>query len=190
MISGGAANGTVLKLVNNCAPNLTDCTWTYAPPIPPPATPPPIVSADTDDEQVGPGFRMQTSVKLVKATGLLDGVTHTWSTNDFLGFTGGVQVWLLDSNGVLIQETDLRTFGVDGRDVPFTQNNRLDNWSQSFDPASVAGVVTLQIVHGHFPVDRFELDIAKLGAAATAVKTRVCSIDSSLPICKSSSTGG
>jgi hypothetical protein len=26
---GGAANGTVLKLVNNCPANNTDCTWTY-----------------------------------------------------------------------------------------------------------------------------------------------------------------
>jgi hypothetical protein len=26
---GGAADGTVLKLVNNCTPNLTDCTWSY-----------------------------------------------------------------------------------------------------------------------------------------------------------------
>src|SRR5271165_4169448 len=26
---GGAANGTVLKLVSNCTPNNPDCTWTY-----------------------------------------------------------------------------------------------------------------------------------------------------------------
>jgi hypothetical protein len=26
---GGAAHGTVLKLVNNCTPTNTDCTWTY-----------------------------------------------------------------------------------------------------------------------------------------------------------------
>jgi len=26
---GGAANGTVLKLVNNCTANISDCTWTY-----------------------------------------------------------------------------------------------------------------------------------------------------------------
>ena len=26
---GGAAYGTVLKLVNNCNPSITDCTWTY-----------------------------------------------------------------------------------------------------------------------------------------------------------------
>jgi hypothetical protein len=143
-----------------------------------------LLSVDTSNEEVGWGFRMQTSVKLVKQSGLLDAVTHTWSTNDFLGFTGGVTIWLKDANGIIIDQTDLQTFGVDGRDVPFTQSSRLDHWSQNFDVAKAARVVDLQVVHSHSPQSRLIADMDIIGKAGAAAKKQACSLYPGLFICK------
>ncbi len=143
----------------------------------------PIVSADQEDT-VGWGFHMQTSIKYVKATGLLDAVTHTWATNDFVGFHGVVFAWLLDGNGLIVGETDSHTFGVDGRDVPFTQNNRLDHWTYHFDPAvPVSQTVRIQIVQMHSSGDISSL-LHKVGEVLGTAKDEACRLIPVLPLCK------
>ena len=92
---------------------------------------------------VGRGFHMQTNVTVAKDSGIISAVTHTWDARAFAGFTGNVQVWLLDSNGTIIAVTQPHTFSVSGNYTG--QSDRLDSWSEQLDPSVVSQAASVRI---------------------------------------------
>lgn len=136
-------------------------------------------------DQVGSGFFMQSNVNVVKQNGLINVVTHTWDTNAYAGFTGGVQVWLIDKNGVILAITQMHTFSVGGRYVFFNQGSRWDQWSEQVDPKIASQTAAVQIVQLLSPVNRPVTDPHFVGSAAKTVKNVLCTAYPTLAICKS-----
>lgn len=97
-------------------------------------------------QQVGQGLFMQTNVRVVKHSGLISATTHTWDTNAFWSFIGGVQVWLLDRNGKIIATTQPRTFAVTSPNKNAARSDRTDRWSARVDPSIAAQATQVQIV--------------------------------------------
>jgi hypothetical protein len=112
---------------------------------------------------VGPGFRMESDVNL-GPTGQIDVVTHTWTTNWGLGFTGGVYVLLRDINGTVIGATHLHTFGVDAKSIFWGRSSRYDYWTESVDPRVAEATVSIQIIQQHTPQNRLGEILAQVEA--------------------------
>lgn len=97
-------------------------------------------------QQVGQNFYMRTQVRVVKHSGQINATTHTWDENAFWGFTGGVQIWLLDKNGSIIATTTPRTFAVTSPDRNVARSDRTDRWLAWVDPGIAARTTQVQVV--------------------------------------------
>jgi hypothetical protein len=97
----------------------------------------PII-ASQDDGFPGSGGFMHTDVTLY-ASGLLNGVTHTWEVTDLRGFRGSVAVALLNQAREFLWVSGTHSFGVDGRWIGTSE--RYDNWSDNA-PAAVLPLVS------------------------------------------------
>ncbi len=60
-----------------------------------------------DGERNPTDFHMVTQVSLVTETGLLSANTRTWSNANWVGFIGGVQVYILDGNNRVVAITQV-----------------------------------------------------------------------------------
>jgi hypothetical protein len=122
----------------------------------------PYLEADAYKEMpdgiVGVGHHMYTHAMLMP-DGTLVANTNTYCTNDQFGFTGGVQVLLTDSNGIMVGTTGIHSFGVDGRWIWWNPHNRVDQWTEYFPADVTQSAQGLNIVHMRTPRNRL-LEIA------------------------------
>lgn len=149
---------------------------------------------------VGSGFHMQTNVTVAKDSGVVSAVTHTWDTRAFAGFTGGVEVWLLDQNGSIIATTQSHTFSVDGNFIG-GQSDRLDNWSEQLDPSIASQATSVRIFQyatqvtqpptgnngeqsGNLPSQPANNVPQTVGNTLQTVRSTLCAIYPALNICK------
>jgi hypothetical protein len=82
----------------------------------------------TNATDLGNGHHMQTFVHVESEGVVANCETHTWCTNLFVGFTGGVFLIGYRNDGQITGHSDLQKYGVDGTMIPFTQSNRTDVW--------------------------------------------------------------
>lgn len=135
-------------------------------------------------ERVGFGLFMQTNVNVVKSNGLITATTHTWDLNAFLGFTGGVQIWLINKNGALIATTQVHTFSVDGRYVSPTQSDRTDRWSEQVDPQIASQATTVRIVQFVTQLNQSIPNQRGVGNSVNAIKNVLCAVDLTSATCQ------
>jgi hypothetical protein len=133
----------------------------------------------TQEDLVGPGFHMNTNVNLAPS-GQLDAVTHTWTTNWGLGFTGGVYVLLRNADGSIIGVTQLHTYGVDAKSIFWGTSSRQDYFTEYFDPRVAQATTTVQIIQQQTPKDRLPAILAQVQqiydqAHATCQHLQLCS---------------
>jgi hypothetical protein len=101
---------------------------------------------------------MRTQVQ-VTGSGAVLAHTRTWTRQPFIGFTGGVDVFALDANDIILDHTGVHQFGVDGFRIPFKHSDRTVTWFDQLDQDILPQVAKLDIFHFHAPRDRFN-DIA------------------------------
>jgi hypothetical protein len=88
------------------------------------------------------GQWMQTAAQLSQ-NGLLTATTHTWTTNSFYGFTGGVAVLACDGADNVLAVTPLHTFGVDGTWIITGNSSRTDLWSEQMNGINDAAYIRI-----------------------------------------------
>jgi hypothetical protein len=92
--------------------------------------------------------------------GRIDGVTRTWTDVKFAGFTGGVEVALLDKDQNLLHVTQLQKYGVNGRAIPGS-SDRTERWSEDLPSGVVDKVASYAIRQRHTPTDRLADNLKK-----------------------------
>lgn len=115
-------------------------------PLGDPLPPVRVISAQVDSF-LGAGHYMTTGVTLSK--GKLSGITRTRTVTWFGGFTGGVQVVLVDGNGIVIGASQLRSYGVDGTAIGVS--DRTEKWEENVDLGLANQTRSLAVVHGWTP---------------------------------------
>ncbi len=115
-------------------------------PLGDPLPPVRVVSAQVDSF-LGSGHYMNTGVTLSK--GKLSAITRTRTVTWFGGFTGGVQVVMVDDNGIAIDASQLRSYGVDGTAIGVS--DRTEKWEENVDPGVAGRARSLAVVHGWTP---------------------------------------
>jgi hypothetical protein len=123
------------------------------------------IEAETEETEVPsdmPRRYMWSHVTLSQEEARIDGTTRTWTRQPWIGFTGGVTVFLVNAANQVIATTDLQQFGVDGFRVPFKRSDRYDTWSQSVPAPIAQQTVRLAILHHHAPrKDRWRQQLAE-----------------------------
>jgi hypothetical protein len=121
-----------------------------------------LIEASRQDEVHSdmPRRYMSSTVRLSQEAGRLDGDTRTWTTQPWIGFTGGVYALLISGNEEIVHCTDVVSFGVDGFRIPFKRSDRTDHWVQAVPADAALKTVRLEIVHAHTPRNRV-LDIIR-----------------------------
>ena len=114
---------------------------------------------DTGDETLKENgdytaFHMQTVAIFATTTGQLSGTTHTESQYDLRGFTGGVQVFLVDANSNVIYMSQVYQYGVNGRWFPGGPHARDDQWHEQIDPSMSSKAAALHVVQFEDPDNR------------------------------------
>jgi hypothetical protein len=103
---------------------------------------------------------IQTQATL-DTSGNLNAVTHTWTDNQVMGFTGGVYILFADQNDIVVGGTDIRQFGVDAVLNPFAPHSRVDRWSEAVSSDVVNKTAKLEIVQEYTPRPRINADDVK-----------------------------
>ncbi|QUG87083.1 hypothetical protein [Bacillus nitratireducens] len=111
------------------------------------------------DSFLGAGHYMTTDETL-SADGVINAFTRTRSVTWFGGFTGGVQVLMVDDNGVVIGTTSQRRYGVDGTKIG--RSDRTEQWNETIDPSIFNRTVKLAVIHAWTP----KVSIAQIIAVA------------------------
>lgn len=139
-------------------------------PTPPPNNPPqtpipkPIVNpavnfpikVSSPETKVKSKSYMQSDVTLSQTPsgGLISSKTRIWSRNKWNGFTGGVEVVLLDENDNVLFISQLRKYGVNGRYIPGAPDSRTETWSEAVPADVMTRARKIAIVHRHTPTNR------------------------------------
>ncbi|HET6201893.1 MAG TPA: hypothetical protein VFI25_03720 [Planctomycetota bacterium] len=132
-------------------------------------------------KDLGGGDHMETTVK-ISNTGMISGLTRTWTNEALRGFTGGVEVVLLDAKQNELYVTEKRRYGVNGEALG-SPSDRKDSWHEEIPVEvrpqvleNVRGVSILQLraprSHWDRTVEMIKdcLEIAKdAGAIYTAI---------------------
>jgi hypothetical protein len=141
----------------------------------------PSVLANTDNIVVetgnvflGAGHWMSTRASFTRASGLVEGVTRTWTQTWFGGFHGGVYAILADNDGVPVPSgaTPLYRYGVDGTWIG--RSDRTDAWP-SFTVPNPGASRSLWVFQSWAPDDfgtileRWAKDAKSVGDLASAV---------------------
>lgn len=160
---GGAQHGTVLQLHNACAPDNPDCTWLLAEPAGAASRTVPGFK----EWDFGGGKHASSRGVLDRSTGRLSVRTTTWTNSPFQGFTVGMKVLLVNANGIVVWQSDVQQYGVDGTSTPFgSASNRRDVYLQDLDPALAATVDGMDIWLFHAPKWRLAEIIREVGDVA------------------------
>jgi hypothetical protein len=129
-------------------------------PKPQPQPPKPTVNfpilKSSPETKVGSKDYMQTDINLSlnSSGGLLYGKTRTWTTDKWTGFTGGVEVVLLDENENILYISQLRKYGVNGKYIPGSPSSRTSTWNESVPTDVMQRAKKIAIVHRHTPTPR------------------------------------
>lgn len=91
--------------------------------------------------------RMRTTATFFPAEHRVAAMTRTWNAVKLTGFTGGVQLVFLNSEGRVIGATGLHTFGVDGTWIG--RSDRTDYWEEYVDGPWLSQVAEVRAVHSH-----------------------------------------
>ncbi len=126
--------------------------------------------ADTGDQEVpdpGSGQWMHSTATM-SSTGVIEGSTHIWCTNDWTGFHGSAVPVLLDKNGTAVWPSDpdaeKHQYGVDGDSIPFVTSDRLVPWPSRTVPADVVkSAVQLRVVQYLDPKNMLLRDLGLIG---------------------------
>jgi hypothetical protein len=102
-------------------------------------------------------WKMRSTVA-ISAEGRIDGQTRIESSDPQQGFTGGVEVLLLDRSFNVLHHTNLRTYGVDANSA------RTVNWHETVPPTAVNKVRTVVLHHSHDPKVRLAAGVEWLKA--------------------------
>ena len=104
-----------------------------------------MLSSGLVHSDLGANHHMWTQVRLDTTTGQLDANTRTATFTWFGGYTGGVQVALLDAQDFIIARTGAHRFGVDGTWIG--KSDQTQPWGESIPIDVVRRTVRLQIFH-------------------------------------------
>jgi hypothetical protein len=115
------------------------------------------------------GGHMETSITLHN-TGRMDGVTRTWTNVNFKGFTGGVCVVLIGDNNHRLWVSELRTYGVDGDEIPLKDSDRTEGWDEQVPKEVLNQVRGVAIVQRHAPDSRLSIWLKTTGEALEEIK--------------------
>lgn len=96
----------------------------------------------------------------VSKEGVIDGKTLVKSSDPLRGFTGGVEVLLIDRSGNILHQTNLRTYGVNAN------SSRTTNWLEPSSVAAVNKVRAVVIHHSYEPTVRLAAQVAWINANA------------------------
>jgi hypothetical protein len=102
-------------------------------------------------------WRLRTSVT-ISTDGRLEGQTLIESTDPLSGFTGGVEVLLVDRSANILHHSLLRTYGVQ------PNSSRINNWHEIASPNAVNKVRAIVIHHSHEPKVRLAAGLAFIRA--------------------------
>mgnify|MGYP001801196456 FL=1 len=99
---------------------------------------------------------MQSDVTLstTPSGGLLYSKTRIWSRNKWNGFTGGVEVVLLDENDNFLFISQLHKYGVNGRYIPGAPDSRTETWNETIPADVMKRARKIAIYHRHTPKSR------------------------------------
>ena len=114
------------------------------------------LTISSPDTKVKSKSYMQSDVTLstTPSGGLLYSKTRIWSKNYLNGFTGGVEVVLLDENDNFLFITNLRKYGVNGRWIPGAPDSRTETWNETIPTDVMTRVKKIAIYHRHTPKSR------------------------------------
>jgi len=98
------------------------------------------------------------SLVTISPEGRIDGQTRIESSHPQQGFTGGVEVLLLDRSANILHHTSLRTYGVSANSA------RTENWHETAPPNAVNKVRAVVIHHSHDPKVRLAAGVEWLKA--------------------------
>ena len=138
-----------------------------------------VLTVDTGDQDVGGfggGHWMHTTAYLTKATGVISGQTHIWSTNLVFGFHGGVYALCADANGTPVSAgTPILRWGVDAGNGLIGNSDRTVQWPDPgtpplLTPAQADTVATLNVFQIWDP-DTFQTILDNWAAASQDLAT-------------------
>ncbi|MGH9894955.1 MAG: hypothetical protein ACREA0_23830, partial [bacterium] len=98
-------------------------------------------------------WKMWTDVT-VSNDGRIFGRTRTKSSEAARGFTGGVEIFLVDGQNIPVHQTKLRTYGVNGTAMG-GKSDRTETWSETAPIESINKVKAVVIYHSHEPKVKF-----------------------------------
>lgn len=125
-------------------------------------TPFPVEYEKSSEMSQNQAWKLRTWVT-VSAEGRLDGKTLIQSADALGGFTGGVEVLLIDRVGNLLHQTNLRTYGVGAN------SSRTITWLETASVAVVNKVRAVVIHHSYEPTVRLAAQVAWINANADDV---------------------
>jgi hypothetical protein len=104
----------------------------------------------SQEDRVGSGFWMNSSVDYDDASGAVSVSTTLSNSRSLVGFTGGVAIAFVDANQQELYRTPVQQFGLDGCRFRCPRT-RTAAWQDSVPVAGVAGIAILQ---AHTPTGR------------------------------------
>ncbi len=115
----------------------------------------PLFVTEENEVQSDRARRYMRTEAQVSDSGALVAKTRTWTRQPAIGFTGGVDIFLVQNDGIIVAHTGIRQFGVDGFRIPFKKSDRTEVWFHTFSAEEVARATALDVYHLHAPRDRF-----------------------------------
>lgn len=114
------------------------------------------IKVSSPKDKIQSGDYMQSDVTLSQAPsgGLIYAKTVIWTKNKFDGFTGGVEVVLLDERENVLYVSQLHKYGVNGKYIPGAPSSRTETWSDAVPTEVMAQAKKIAIVHRHTPKNR------------------------------------
>lgn len=104
-------------------------------------------------------WKMKTWIRVSKE-GAIEGETRMQSAETLRGFTGGVEVLLIDRSGNILHQTNLRKYGVGAN------SEKTSNWLETASVATVNKVRGVLIHHSYEPTTRLAAQVAWINANA------------------------
>lgn len=115
-------------------------------------------------------MKSDVTLSITPSGGLIYAKTRIWARDKWKGFTGGVEVVLLDQNDNVLYISQLRKYGVNGRYIPGAPDSRTESWNEPI-PAEVMGRATkIAIVHRRTPTPRLGDLFKDIKQLAEAIK--------------------
>jgi len=130
-----------------------------------------LIEATRQDEVTSnmPRRYMWTRATVSQESGIVSATTRVWTTQPWVGFTGGAMLLLAGQNGEVIGYTNLIQIGVDGFRIPFMTSDRPVPWQQNLSPEVTRRTQHIEIVHTHAPKPRLEAILTQMRDAGKLI---------------------